>query len=142
MVAFGFGLPLGAYAVQVPLSTPAQWGTIALLSLPVALLVDAILHANNMRDVPQDKAAGVLTLAGAVGEKAARSLFAFLLFGPIVGVVLFVLLRFIPVSALAVLLVVPILVKAYKTGDVPFIAQSHLLFGLLYSIGVAAMPHP
>ena len=41
-----------------------------------------------------------------------------------------------------VLLSVPWLIRAYKSGDVPMTAQAHLLFGLLYALGVAVMARP
>jgi hypothetical protein len=40
------------------------------------------------------------------------------------------------------LLSVPWLIRAYKSGDVPMTAQAHLLFGLLYALGVAVMARP
>ena len=141
MVAFGFEITIGAFAVQRPVGGLTQWGQLALYALPLTLLVDAILHANNMRDVSTDKAVGVHTMAGLLGESGSRAFFAILLFGPVVLVTTFTLLGFLPWSCLAVLLVIPVLLKAFQTGDVPFIAQSHLLFGLLYSVGVAIMPH-
>ena len=140
MLAFGLGITIGAYAVQSPVTNPSQWAWLALYSLPLTLLVDGILHANNMRDVPQDKAAGVHTMAGLMGEKSADAFMALLLFGPVAAVVAMIFFGLLPWSCLAVVMVVPVLIKAYKTRDVPFIAQSHLIFGVLYSIGVAAMP--
>ncbi len=142
MTAFGFGLTLGAYAVQMPVVSVAQAGRILLLSLPLTLLVDAILHANNIRDAADDGASGVLTLARALGTRNSAAFQAVLVFGPLALVVVFVLLRLIPPTALAVLLTTPLLAKGFRTGDVPFLAQAHLLFGLLYALGVAVLPLP
>ncbi len=143
MTAFGFGLMLGAYGVQASLTGGVgQWGLIALLSIPVALLVDAILHANNIRDAEGDKQAGVTTVAYLLGAKGSQAFQALLLFGPVALVVAFSLLHLLPYSCLATLLVSPVLVKAYKTGDVPFVAQSHLMFGVLYALTVAVMARP
>ena len=142
MLAFGLGLTLGAYGVQQAVVTASQAGTVLLLSLPVTLLVDAILHANNRRDSANDQALGYRTVASLLGEKGSGLLQAVLLFGPVALVMLFVIIRLLPLSCLAVLLSLPLLIKAYQSGDVPFTAQSHLVFGVLYTIGVAAMPHP
>jgi 1,4-dihydroxy-2-naphthoate octaprenyltransferase len=140
MIAFGLGLTLGAYGVQTPIVSAAQVGRVLLLSLPLTLLVDAILHANNIRDAADDGASGVLTLARALGTRNSAALQAVLVFGPVALVAVFVLLRLIPPSALAVLLTVPLLVKGFRTGDVPFLAQAHLLFGLLYALGIVVLP--
>lgn len=141
MSAFGLGLTLGAYGVQTPLISAEQAGRVLLLSLPLTLLVDAILHANNIRDAQDDGAAGVLTLARALGPRGSAVFQAVLVFGPIMLVAAFAALRLVPPSALAVLLTLPLLVKAFRSGDVPFTAQAHLLFGLLYALGVVVLPH-
>lgn len=142
VLSFGLGLTLGAYAVQVPLASAAQGFAVLLLAVPVSLLVDAILHANNIRDVATDEAAGVRTLASRLGPEGSLWLQAVLLFGPPAFVTLGVLFGSLPVTALATLLAVPVLWKAYRTGDVPFVAQSHLLFGVLYSLAVWLSPRP
>ena len=139
MLAFGLGITLGAYGVQTPLALVGQVGLVLLAALPVTLLVDAILHANNMRDTVTDNASGVHTIASPRGSQALQ---AVLIFGPVILVVGYVLMRLLPWSSLAVLLAVPVLTKAYKTGDVPFVAQSHLLFGVLYSLSIVVLPHP
>ncbi len=141
MLSFGFGLTLGAYGVQTPVRTAEQVGQIALLSLPLTLL-DAILHANNIRDRADDRAAGVRTIATMLGERGNRALYAVLLFAPVAIVALLVVGRVLPLACLSVLLTVPVLIKGYRTGDVPFVAQSHLLFGVLYALSVAASPSP
>ncbi|MBC8104908.1 MAG: prenyltransferase [Cytophagales bacterium] len=142
MIAFGLGLTVGTYGVQTPLATTGQLGLIALAALPVTLLVDAILHANNMRDTQTDGASGVRTLASLLGPQGSAALQAVLLFGPVILVLVLALLRILPWTSLAVLLAVPVLIKAYRTGDVPFCAQAHLLFGLLYALSVVVVPHP
>jgi 1,4-dihydroxy-2-naphthoate octaprenyltransferase len=143
MAAFGFGLTLGAYGVQAaPFLSAEQVGRVLLLSLPLTLLVDAILHANNIRDAADDGAAGVRTLAQVLGPQGSQAFQAVLVFGPVALVVALVVLGLLPTSALAVLLTVPLLVKGFRTGDVPFLAQAHLLFGLLYALGVAVLPRP
>ncbi|MEP6808602.1 MAG: prenyltransferase [Chthoniobacterales bacterium] len=133
IVAFGLGLTLGAYGVQaidVSLLTVLR---VALYSLPICLLVDAILHANNLRDASDDRAADVRTLATLLSPKAGRSLQQFLLFGPLLFVIAGVLARFLPVSSLTTFLALPLLIRAARTGSVQGTAQTHLVFGLLYT---------
>jgi 1,4-dihydroxy-2-naphthoate octaprenyltransferase len=50
-----------------------------LVSLPVALLVTAILHCNNLRDANEDRLSGKRTLARALGPLRGRQLYAALL---------------------------------------------------------------
>lgn len=142
MTAFGLGLTLGSYAVQTPVTNAPQVGLILLLSLPLTLLVDAILHANNIRDAANDSALGYRTVASLLGPGASQILQSVLVFGPIALVALFVVVKLLPLSALSVVLSLPMLMKAYRTGDVPMTAQTHLLFGVLYAVGVAAMARP
>ncbi|CAM9519101.1 unnamed protein product, partial [Hapterophycus canaliculatus] len=47
--------------------------------VPAALLCEAILHANNMRDIDQDRNAGISTLATTIGFRASQVLYFCLL---------------------------------------------------------------
>jgi 1,4-dihydroxy-2-naphthoate polyprenyltransferase len=58
---------MASYYVQVQELT---WASLY-ASLPVGLLVANILHANNVRDIENDRQAGKLTIAGLVGRPAA-----------------------------------------------------------------------
>ena len=42
-----------------------------LITLPVAALVGVVMHGNDMRDIPTDRAAGIVTLASRLGPKGA-----------------------------------------------------------------------
>jgi 1,4-dihydroxy-2-naphthoate octaprenyltransferase len=46
-----------------------------LLSLPIAALVCVIMHGNDMRDIPSDRAAGIKTPASLLGPKGALALY-------------------------------------------------------------------
>lgn len=140
ILAFGLGLTLGAYGVQISALSARQWLLVSLYAVPVCLLVDAILHANNLRDAPDDRAAHVRTLATLLPPRAARALQVFLLSGPVAFAVGGVLFHLLPVWSLLTLLAVPVLINAYKTGSVPGTAQTHLLFGLLYTVSLLIEP--
>ena len=86
VLAFGLGLTLGAYGVQTGSLTGRAWWQVSLFSVPVCLLVDAILHANNLRDAPDDRTARVHTMATVLSARNARLWHQFLLFGPLVFV--------------------------------------------------------
>lgn len=75
-IFFGLAAVIGTYYVQaVRVSLMAVIG-----SIPVGLLIVAILAVNNLRDLPTDRAAGKMTLAVRLGEQGARQEFTLLLF--------------------------------------------------------------
>lgn len=133
IIAFGFGLTLGAYGVQTGHLSARQILLVAFYALPICLLVDAILHANNLRDAADDRAADVRTLATMLGRKLGQRLQLLLLFGPLLFVLGGVGAGFLPWWSLLTLLATPLLVRAVRTGSVEGTAQTHLVFGLLYT---------
>ncbi len=140
VLAFGLGLTVGAYGVQTPTVSLRGWLLLALYSLPICLLVDAILHANNLRDAPDDRAANVRTLATLLPRKVGEGWQLFLLFGPLVFVALGVVTRFLPLWSLATFLSLPFLIGAARSGSVQRTAQTHFVFGLLYTISLLFPP--
>lgn len=76
--AFGPFIVTGTALIQTGSFVPeALWA-----SIPVGMLVAAILHANNMRDLRNDSAAGFRTLAGILGLRRAEKLYYTLVFTP------------------------------------------------------------
>ena len=140
ILAFGLGLTLGAYGVQTGPLSARQWLLVSLYAVPVSLLVDAILHANNLRDAPDDRAAHVRTLATLLSPQAGQLLQQALVFGPVVFVAIGVVCHLLPVWSLLTLLSLPLLLSAYKTGSVPGTAQAHLAFGVLYTVSLLLRP--
>jgi 1,4-dihydroxy-2-naphthoate polyprenyltransferase len=66
---------MGAYYVQVQ---DVTW-TAFLMSLPVAFIVTAILHCNNLRDISEDQAVGKRSIAAAIGVTPSNWVYAALL---------------------------------------------------------------
>ena len=66
-VALSLLLPRDALGVLFPPLLAA----FVLLTLPNAALVGVIMHGNDMRDIPSDKAAGIVTLASWLGPRGA-----------------------------------------------------------------------
>ena len=133
----------GSYLVQT--------GTLALspllASTPVALLVTAILHANNLRDLHRDRRRGKTTLAGLVGPTGAALELTVLVAGAYLAVGFLIAHHILsPLTAL-VALSVPEALRIIRTGflgpegeqaneNVLRCAQLHAKFGLLLVVGI------
>ena len=70
MVSFALAMVFGAFYVQ---AHTLSWLPV-IAALPIGLLVVDILHINNLRDLATDRAAGITTLAIALGEAGAKRL--------------------------------------------------------------------
>lgn len=119
---------------------------IFLAAIPNALLVMAILHANNLRDFDTDKQIGKTTVAGLIGRKASRVEFSILMIGTYVSLTALVLLNILPAWSLIAAITLPVAIKGLKitvsTWDAKQLNQVlgltallHLSFGVLLCIG-------
>jgi 1,4-dihydroxy-2-naphthoate octaprenyltransferase len=77
---FGILGSLGAWVVQTKTFSwiPVIW------TVSMAMLVSAILHANNWRDASSDTERKVKTVGSLLGDKGSLAYYAFLIFGPFV----------------------------------------------------------
>lgn len=142
---FGPGYVLGAYLLQAhAVSWNALW-----VSLPVGFLVAAILQANDVRDIVDDRAAGIRTVATLSGHIRARVLYSVQVFAPYVLVAVLVGLRVLPWPALLPLLTLPLAAQLHKLfwtvleerseqlmPSVENTAKLHMAFGVLLTLGV------
>lgn len=143
-LAMGVGIVLGAYVVQ---TQRLSWAP-ALAGVPIGLLVAAILHANNLRDIPTDRAQGKRTLAARFGRRFARREYALLVYGAYALLLpLLAANRAMGLAALPTLLTLPrareLVREAFATEDVARLnrvlrgtAALHGRFGLLWAIGL------
>ncbi len=142
--------PLMVLGGALAVSGSFDW-RVALASIPIGLLVTAILHANNLRDLEADRQSGLSTLAIALGPAASLRYFALLVYGAYAALLALVLARALPWGSLAALLTVPLakkvvggLAAAQGTGErrsapvVEQTAQLHLAFGLALIAGTLA----
>jgi 1,4-dihydroxy-2-naphthoate octaprenyltransferase len=114
-------------------------------SLPVGLLVANILHANNLRDIVNDRARHKVTIATLIDRPAADILLYGLVIGAFASVAVCVVLEVMPASCLAVVLALPAAVShlralaakeaAALNPLVRTAARLHLHFGLLLALG-------
>ena len=134
---------MGAYYVQVEeLTWPAFYA-----SLPVGLLVANILHANNLRDIQNDRARGKVTISTLVERPAADYILWALAVAAFASVVACVGLEELPAWSLLMLGALPAawmtLRVLQETEPVRLnllvrnSARLHMHFGLLLALGLA-----
>ena len=150
-VFLNFGL-LGAAGAWVVQTKSFSWLPV-LWTVPMALLVIAILHANNWRDILTDGEKHVTTVAAVLGDRGSYAYYGFLVFAPFVIDLAFISvprltggqLRPLPLTFFAVLLALPSALRlwgrtvrrAAPRSPLDFVvldgatAQHNLIFGLL-----------
>lgn len=84
---------------------------VMLLSLTYGLLIVAILHANNTRDILNDRGAHLTTLCGLIGGKASQYVYMAEVLIPYALIIAFVAVGWLPWLVLFVLLTLPIAIK-------------------------------
>lgn len=143
-LSMGILMTVGSYYIQ---AQTFSW-TVVLYAIPIALLVDAILHSNNLRDISDDKTAGIKTIAMGIGENKAKILYYFLVSSAYIWIIILVLfLRLHPI-VLITFLSLPLGIKTIfmvkKKDSIPIenfakidaqTAQLHSAVGVLMTIG-------
>lgn len=151
------GLPL-VFLLMGPLMTVGSyyavtgaWSPVALvLSLPIGLLVAAILHGNEWRDIREDTRAGIITLSSRIGRQWAHYGYLGLTLGAYMVLALAVVADALPPSTLLAILSLPLLVVVVRAAELGASGQAralamidlqtarlHAAFGLLLVAGVA-----
>jgi 1,4-dihydroxy-2-naphthoate polyprenyltransferase len=149
-LAMGLLATWGAYYVQIP---HWSWRAFA-ASIPVGLLVTAILNMNNVRDYQDDLAVHKRTLPVRFGRLFGQRYHAFLLFGSYIAVSIFALLGVLPLFSLLVWITFPlafrnvraVLAASERKVFILGIKQTsllHLQFGVVLALGllIAAFVH-
>lgn len=109
-LSFGWGIALGTvYVMTGQLIWP-----ILLVVAPTGLLIVAILHANNTRDMLQDKAAGIKTQAMNLGLEGSQVMYQTLLLVAYLLIAVAVMIGLLHPLAFLVLLSFPIAIKNIK----------------------------
>ncbi len=137
---------LGGWLVQTARFSwlPMRW------SIPLGLLITAILHANNWRDMAGDQQCGIQTVALRIGNPAAAHYYRLLLLLALASAALLGQ----PLTTLLILAALPQMVPLWKTahqhiqtGDHKLLidldgrtARLNLIFGLLYILGIGLGP--
>lgn len=139
---FGVTAVVGTYWVQADTTTPAAW----LMSVPVGLLITAIIVVNNLRDIEQDRVAGKRTVAVRTGVRHTRLEYALCVAGAYVSIALGVALKLLPTYALMSVLSAPLAVITWRivatqagaplNRALALTGQTTLLFAVLFAMGM------
>ncbi|WP_335872903.1 1,4-dihydroxy-2-naphthoate polyprenyltransferase [Bacillus sp. 2205SS5-2] len=139
----GVVIILLSFYIQTGFINGLSW----LISIPIALLVGAILLANNIRDLDGDKESGRKTIAILIGRKKAIYLLAGIFILSYIWVTILVGTQLVSPWLLLTFLSIPKAVKATKGfigKSIPLqmmpamkaTAQTNTIFGFLLSIGL------
>ena len=137
---------VGSYYVS---SGTFTWAALV-ASVPVGLLVTAILHGNEWRDVSEDARAGISTMSIRAGRRFAHELYLALVIGAYLVLALAVAVGALPPLSLLAMLSLPLLVRAIRSSELGAggqqraiamidleTAQLHAVFGSLLVAGIA-----
>ncbi len=141
-VFFGLVATVGSRYVHDMTAPVAAW----LLSIPVGMLVTALLVANNYRDLDTDRNTGKRTLAVIMGREPTKWLYAVLIYGAFVLIVAFAVAGWTPLPTLFAAMLAPYAVGPVRTlwqnTDGPSLIRAlkmngrlHLWTGVILAIG-------
>ncbi len=150
------GVPL-VFLLMGPLMTvggyfavTGAWSIQALTaSIPVGLLVAAILHGNEWRDISEDTRAGIVTLSSRIGRDWAHYGYIALVLGAYIALGLSVALGWLPPATIIAILSLPFLAQVVGAAELGATGQAraiamidlqtarlHLAFGGLLVLGI------
>ena len=125
-----------------------------LASLPVSFLVTGILHANDIRDIIEDRKAGIKTLALSLGFHNSVIMYYSLYAAAYLCLIAMVVNGVLPSTAILPLVLVPVIVKIFRRvheaskGAIEQFesleaaaAGFHFQFGLLLLLGLLLAPY-
>ena len=111
LITFAFLPTIGtSYAITGEI----DW-SVLYIALPVGLITDGILHANNTRDIATDKRAGIVTMAMSMGKKSAAWLYGFEMTFPCIWLGALVIGGYLPWPVLFTALTIPMSAKCAQT---------------------------
>ena len=141
-IFFGVAAVAGTYFVQVGSVSVAAWW----MSVPVGLIITAILVVNNLRDIENDRKGNKLTLAVRLGVRGTRAEYLLCMAGAYLIVPIAASLGLIPWAGLLAWLSLPLAIKTARTvftqagrplnAALAGTGQVALLFSLLFWIGL------
>ena len=139
---FGLAAVAGTYFVQVGFVSVIAWW----MSVPIGLIVTAILVVNNLRDIDSDRKAGKHTLAVRLGERGAKIEYVLCMAIAYLIVPALVLMNLIPIGGMLAWLSLPVAVRTLRTvftqkgrplnAALAGTGQTAFLFSLFFWVGL------
>jgi 1,4-dihydroxy-2-naphthoate octaprenyltransferase len=120
---FGPLMTVGAYYA---ITGAFSWQAVV-VSIPVGLLVTAILHGNEWRDIADDKRYGIGTLSSWMGSKHAYRVYVGLIVAAYLVLTMAVLLGWLPTPALLAMLSLPLFVRAIRNAELGVMGQQRAI---------------
>lgn len=144
-IFFGVVAVAGTYFVQVGSVSAAAWS----MSVPVGLIITAILVVNNLRDLENDKKAGKHTMAVRLGAQGTRIEYLLCMVVAYLLLPVLVYLKIVPLYSLLAWLSLPLAIKTLRvvfnqqgkalnvalagTGQTVFVYSVLFWLGILFS---------
>ncbi len=122
-VLMGPLMVIGTYFV---VSGRFAWDAVV-ASIPVGLLVTAILHGNEWRDISEDARAGISTLSIRFGRRAAHLGYVSLVLGAYLALAAAVMLKGLPTGSLLAMLSLPLLVTIIRNSELGSAGQQRAI---------------
>ena len=133
-IFFGFAAVAGTYYVQAGAVSAAAWW----MSIPIGLIITAILVVNNLRDIENDRTAGKRTLAVMMGEKATRVEYVLCIASSYLILPALIIFKILPPTTLLTCLSLPI---AYKATQIVLTQSGRSLNAALAATGKTALAY-
>ena len=123
--------------------------TAIVLSIPIGLLVAAILHGNEWRDIREDSRAGISTLSARIGRKWAHYGYIGLVLGAYIVLAFSVIAEILPAWVMLAIVSLPFLAQVIRSAELGATGQQraiamidlqtarlHLVFGSFLVLGL------
>ncbi len=141
-IFFGVAAVAGTYFVQAGSVSAAAWW----MSVPIGLIVTAILVVNNLRDIESDRKAGKHTLAVRFGERGTKIEYVLCMGFAYLIVPALVLMKVIPVGGMLAWLSLPVAIRTLRVvltqkgrplnAALAGTGQTAFLFSVFFGVGL------
>jgi 1,4-dihydroxy-2-naphthoate octaprenyltransferase len=128
------GLPM-VFLIMGPIMTVGSYYAVSgqadlksvVLSVPVGLLIAAVVHGNDWRDIGDDSRAGIVTASILFGREWAHYAYIALVLGAYVSLALAVAARLLPPTTALAVLSVPFLAQVVRSAELGASGQARAI---------------
>lgn len=141
-IFFGLAAVAGTYFVQAGTVSSLAWW----MSVPIGLIITAILVVNNLRDIEGDRKANKRTLAVRIGASATRIEYSICMAAAYLLLPILIVFHLLPIETLLVFISLPLALKTLRVvftqngrplnAALAGTGQTALLYSVLFWIGL------